>query len=778
MCFILFSLLLIGCKKSGVVYINVSGHTQSSKTNNVNTIPDAFIKATEIREKSNASIVIQLGPEDYYLDQPLTISPILSNLTLLGAENGLTSIKGSQEMELSWSSYDENIWVSDVPDEISFDQLFVNGEKQILARYPNYNEDGGHWQGFAEDAIAPERIETWLKPIGAIFHVMHGGEWGGFHYLITGVNKEGEAILSKGHQNNRPSKGIHDKYRMVENVFEELDSPREWYLDKEKNKLYLWTDNIDIHKAKVEAVHLKHLINISGTIENPVRNVTIDNIHFEHTKRTIMEDYEPLLRSDWTIYRGGAIYVEGSESVVIKDCELSNLGGNVVFVSNYNKDLLIEGNHIHDCDASAVSFIGSPTAVRSPSFQYGEYVDYEDLDTIAGPKNELYPRNCTVTDNLIYRIGRLEKQTAGVQISMARSITVRHNSIYEVPRAGINISEGTWGGHLLEYNDVFDTVLESGDHGAFNSWGRDRFWHPVRATMDSIVALRPEMVLWDAIDTTVIRNNRFRCDHGWDIDLDDGSTNYHIYNNICLNGGIKLREGFHRTVENNITLNNGFHPHVWFKDNGDIFRRNIVMGNHKNIFLQEWGKEVDYNLFPSEGALRKEQEKGVDKNSTFGDPLFVDSKKGDYRLEEDSPAFKIGFKNIDMDDFGVKKPELKAIAKTPPIPELWGIVNADTKEMTLDWMGATIKTITTMAERSAAGLKETAGVVLLDIEDESIISKTGLQPGDVIIQYDDGEVADILGLMDVYQKYIWKEKIDIVVVRNQEPHKLTIKTKK
>ncbi len=44
--------------------------------------------------------------------------------------------------------------------------------------------------------------------------------------------------------------------------------------------------------------------------------------------------------------------------------------------------------------------------------------------------------------------------------------------------------------------------------------------------------------------TVILRNNRWRCDHGWDIDLDDGSTNYHIYNNLTLNGGIKLREGF------------------------------------------------------------------------------------------------------------------------------------------------------------------------------------------------------------------------------------------
>jgi hypothetical protein len=59
---------------------------------------------------------------------------------------------------------------------------------------------------------------------------------------------------------------------------------------------------------------------------------------------------------------------------------------------------------------------------------------------------------------------------------MAQDITVRHCSIYDVPRAGINIGDGCWGGHVIEFCDIFDTVKETGDHGSFNSWGRDRYW--------------------------------------------------------------------------------------------------------------------------------------------------------------------------------------------------------------------------------------------------------------------------------------------------------------
>src|ERR1019366_1564304 len=114
-----------------------------------------------------------------------------------------------------------------------------------------------------------------------------------------------------------------------------------------------------------------------------------------------------------------------------------------------------------------------------------------------------------VGDCLITRIGRFEKQTAGIQISMSQGITVRHCSIYEVPRAGINISEGTWGGHLIEGCDVFDTLLETEDHGSFNSWGRDRFWRLDHAPESEL----PRLALLDAVKPTIIRNNRWRCDH-------------------------------------------------------------------------------------------------------------------------------------------------------------------------------------------------------------------------------------------------------------------------
>ena len=78
---------------------------------------------------------------------------------------------------------------------------------------------------------------------------------------------------------------------------------------------------------------------------------------------------------------------------------------------------------------------------------------------------------------------------------MSAAITVSHCSIYEVPRAGINIGDGCWGGHMIEHNDVFDTVRETGDHGSFNSWGRDRYWLPDIGAVNRLVAKNPDLPL-------------------------------------------------------------------------------------------------------------------------------------------------------------------------------------------------------------------------------------------------------------------------------------------
>lgn len=320
----------------------------------------------------------------------------------------------------------------------------------------------------------------------------------------------------------------------------------------------------------------------------------------------------------------------------------------------------MKGCVIRDIGASGVSFVGRPSAVRSPNYHYSEFTPPEQLDRTPGPKSEEYPADCRVEDCLMEDLGRVEKQTAGVQISMAEKIYVAHNTIRRVPRAGINICDGTWGGHIIEWNDVSDTVLETSDHGAFNAWGRDRFWHPNLRWMQKVMKEQPGLSKLDARSTTVIRNNRFQCAHGWDIDLDDGCSNYHVHDNLCMEGGIKLREGFDRLVENNVTLYNTIHPHIWFEESRDVMRGNLLFEPYKVIRCpRPLGKEASKNFIHTstpENSLRKLRLlSGHDASSSAGDAGFVDLEAGDFRLLPNSSARALGVGDIPLSRYGARE---------------------------------------------------------------------------------------------------------------------------
>ena len=732
----------------------------------------------EAYHNGSRSVLIEGGL--YYLDEPIILNSndrktSSGTFRITGKQNDIVIISGGKELQTQWQQVDDSIWTTSTKGE-RFDQLFINDEKQIRARYPNYTE-GEVFNGTAVDAIHPETAIKWKNPKGGFIHALHRHHWGGYHYEITGKTKNDSLLYRGGWQNNRQL-GMHPEYRYVENILEELDSAGEWFHDFSSNILYYFKpEEIDLSTAKVQVSLLESLIELRGSQTEPIQNIEIENMQFRHVQPTFMKTKEPLLRSDWMIYRGGAILIEGAEDCYIRNCSFSELGGNGVFVSNYNRNIEIESCEFIGLGANAICFVGSPNAVRNPNFQYYEFTSYDDLDFAKGPKSNNYPAQCKVTDCLIHDIGEIEKQVAGVQIAMASDITVEYNSIYNVPRAGINIGDGCWGGHLIQHNDVFNTVLETGDHGAFNSWGRDRFWYPDRQYMDSITLAHPELILLDAYKQTRIINNRFQCDHGWDIDLDDGSSNYLIESNICLSGGIKLREGFYRSVKNNLMINNSFHPHVWFEESRDSFTHNIVMTDYKPIRVPFWGDYVDHNFFSDSSWLIRSQTLGIDQKSIVGSIDFQNPGNGNYTLGEDNEFVQNGFQDIDH-TFGVQSSKLKRKAMSPGFPELFmASVSNIHAAKNYQVLGATFKNIETLGEMSASGIGDKNGVLIVKVDTNSKAGLSGLENGDVIVSLGGISCKNIPTFMNAYQTHKWKQSVDIEVIRNQKVVKLILSLK-
>ena len=671
------------------------------------TNPGTLSQPFATLEKATTSSLPFIGKEavniwlvegTHYVSKTLVLDSRFSGsqgLTIQGLGKDVW-VKGARPLpNLKWRDHKGRIKVANLPAEVSFDQLFVNATNQIRARFPNYDHsnplrDGNGYQKatggtdkrydqwFTYDSLAFSK-KRWQNPQTGIVHAFQSHNWGNMQYRIKDRDYQShKIIMGEGGWQLQRSYGIGSGATpspfYVENIFEELDAPGEWFLDEEKHLLYYYPpEGLDLENASIEVPVVKDIIQIKGSADKPVRNITLRNINFSQAQTTFMNSYEPLARGDWAIHRGGAIFLEGTENCLIEKCQFEQLGGNGIFMSGYNRNNLVKEVRFTQLGESAVCFVGMPSAVRFYQTWDDAEIDGKDwnemrkgMDLEAGPKSPDFPENCAVENAIIHDIGVLGKQTAGVFISMSRKIRASHITIHDTPRAGICINDGTWGGHIIENCDIWETVKETGEHGPFNAWGRERQW------TRGMGGMIKEYVLLDAIDPVVIRNNRisnFRktiSAGNWTIDLDDGSSNYEIYNNLSLGSTLKLRDGYLRKVYNNIMVSAvplGWH--VWPDESEDEFTNNIVVisgtvpgkslptntfiGSIRMPAKAKWGKIHDNNLYWNVNVkdarvhddvdMAGWKKEGYDTHSLESDPLFLDPEKMDYRVR---PKFSGG----------------------------------------------------------------------------------------------------------------------------------------
>eukprot|EP00937_MAST-01D_sp_MAST-1D-sp2_P000443 g443.t1 len=363
----------------------------------------------------------------------------------------------------------------------------------------------------------------------------------------------------------------------VENAgLAELDAPGEFYDDvlSDAPALYvalpmgLPASVTSPGDTEIVVVLAKRVLDVrgGGSTGGGVRASSRDrrwasHLHFiglevAYTAPTFLDLYEAPGRggSDWTIHRGGAVFLEGVRDVSVARCTLRAVGGNALFVSHAAQDVAITENEIGgDIGDSGVAIVGSLT--RS---------------TGLGALN--YPRRVNVTRNRIHGMGVYGKQVTGVYVAVAGAVSVTDNTIHGSPSSGIKLDETFVGGHDVSYNDVYDVTREVTDMGAINLHSRDRFYVPgdspvwnknkkpgagARASPWSSQFPAPYQrgpVAVDAVRPTTLRGNVLRTTRRsgafgrpgdwWGtqgtlfcLDMDDGPTRYVVTENVCIANG-------------------------------------------------------------------------------------------------------------------------------------------------------------------------------------------------------------------------------------------------
>ncbi|WP_349322624.1 hypothetical protein [Asticcacaulis sp. MM231] len=140
-----------------------------------------------VRHPGKNVSVIALAPGTYDLDQPLVLDKSFSGTRsrpriLRGPKDKSAILSGGRPLNtLSWEKVDQRIWRARV-DGPAFSLLWLDGQRLVRARYPNYDARVLPMGGVSADATSPARVRA-VGRSGGRHHPRHPFQpLGGYAY--------------------------------------------------------------------------------------------------------------------------------------------------------------------------------------------------------------------------------------------------------------------------------------------------------------------------------------------------------------------------------------------------------------------------------------------------------------------------------------------------------------------------------------------------------------------------------------------------------------------
>ena len=283
-----------------------------------------------------------------------------------------------------------------------------------------------------------------------------------------------------------------------------LDVANEWCVGKD-GSLYLATMNNTAPPKTIIIPAVDEIFRLQGSASRPVNSTHVTNLILRHTAPTYMKPSLVPSGGDYAVRKVGAIHLNGTTNCSVAGNLLDRVGGNAVWLSDYNRYAQVADNHIAHPGENGIGLVGKTT-----------WVDGRDGNQ---------PRFNTVARNTIHHVGLYTKQSCAVFVALACQNNITSNVLFASPRALVNINDGFGGGTTVARNLFFTSVQDSGDHGPFNSWDRQPFLTVVRNGTPSLVPAFNHLV----------QNFFFGAGSGQNLfamDTDDGSDMYNMSRNF------------------------------------------------------------------------------------------------------------------------------------------------------------------------------------------------------------------------------------------------------
>lgn len=635
-------------------------------------------------------ITVLIRGGNYYVSEPIRFVPedsgaVQAPVVYAPYRSEKPVLHGGREIT-GWMQ-EGNFWVADLPDvregRWDFGALWVNGERRQPARTPNATHVAGDFPTkddfFYMDGPVQELdpatgkenpsatkfryragdVQNWPSLQDAVFVIFHS--WATSLHRVKAHDAENRILEFTGPARWHFAYWRPDQWYFIEHLFEALDQPGEWFLNRKEGKLYyIPMPGEDMATASVVAPVAKQLIILEG---DPAAGRFVERIYFRGLR---------LHYTDWPIGPeghsdgqaessvSGVVEATGARMCGFENCEIAHVGGYGVWLRRGSQHCWMRHCEAADLGAGGVRIgeCGDPT-------------------TPAEAAGHITVDNCFLHDG-----GRIYRSAVGVWIGRSSYNEITHNDIGDFRYSGVSAG-WSWGyapssahHNIIAYNRIHDVGKgQLSDMGGIYTLG------------DS-----PGTVLHDNYIHDILSNGDIS--GGWGLYTDEGSTGIVMENNIVFNtrtGTFHQHYGRENILRNNILafsereqlirsrqedhISFFFEGNIVYFSNGRLLGSNWSNGNfhmNRNLYWDTSGEEI---LFAGK-SFDEWKAAGFDTDSQIADPLFVDIVGRDFTLKPESPALAMGFKPINMKKIGlygdpdwVNKPI--AIARepfTPPAP--------------------------------------------------------------------------------------------------------------
>lgn len=466
------------------------------------TIEKARLAVRTVNREMSGDVVVVLRGGVYRIDRTIAFEPEDSGANghnvIYQAQAGETPAISGGKPVVGWNPDEKGRWKAPAPID-DFRQLYVNGARATRAR----GEAPAGLELIGEDGYKTTVVDMtdWKNPSDLEFCYLT--IWAHTRCKVQSIKREGGrtiiTMLQPHFTHAKTKEGvrvIHPDSMYIENSLELLDEPGEWYLDRSaKTVYYMPRQGEDMTKAEAIVPAVEKLVELCGTLEQPVHNIRFEGITFQHGSWLLPNkigfvDVQANFLLDWKnpMKREGGLFTMHNEylkspsnvvchaakSIRFERCTFTKLGGGGIDLEFGAQNNVISGCRFYDISGTAV--------------QVGDVLkdDHHPDD----PRKIV--KNNAVVNNYIHDVAVEYMGGVGVFAGYTEGTVIAHNEITALPYSAVSVGWG-WGeedagggtyympfkydtptpakNNRIEYNHIQGVMSHLGDGGAIYTLG-------------------------------------------------------------------------------------------------------------------------------------------------------------------------------------------------------------------------------------------------------------------------------------------------------------------